>query len=30
MAITGMGYFAGCLDTEGNSFGIFEYNESAK
>ncbi len=30
MSITGMGYFAGCLDTEGNSFGIFEYNESAK
>jgi uncharacterized protein len=30
MAITGTGYFAGCLDTEGNSFGIFEYNASAK
>ena len=30
MAITGIGYFAGCLDTEGNSFGIFEYNASAK
>ena len=30
MAITGMGYFAGCLDTEGNSFGIFEYNQNAK
>jgi uncharacterized protein len=30
MAIPKMGYFAGCLDTEGNSFGIFEYNASAK
>ena len=30
MAIPKMGYFAACLDTEGNSFGIFEYNESAK
>jgi uncharacterized protein len=30
MAIPKMGYFAGCLDTEDNSFGIFEYNASAK
>jgi predicted enzyme related to lactoylglutathione lyase len=30
MAIPKMGYFAGCLDTEDNSFGIFEYNTSAK
>jgi uncharacterized protein len=30
MAIPKMGYFAGCLDTEGNSFGIFEYNASVK
>jgi predicted enzyme related to lactoylglutathione lyase len=29
MSIPGMGYFAGCLDTEGNNYGIFEYNESA-
>jgi len=25
-----MGYFAVCQDTEGNSFGIWEQNESAK
>lgn len=30
MAITRMGYFAVGHDTENNSFGIFEYNKSAK
>jgi uncharacterized protein len=30
MAVPGMGYIAICLDTENNTFGIFEYNESAK
>ena len=30
MAVPGMGYLAICLDTEKNTFGIFEYNESAK
>ena len=30
MASQKTGYFAGCLNTEGNSFGIFEYNASAK
>ncbi|HEY9385724.1 MAG TPA: hypothetical protein VIP70_01685 [Nitrososphaeraceae archaeon] len=29
IAIPKMGYFAGCLDTKGNSFGVFEYNASA-
>jgi uncharacterized protein len=29
IAIPKMGYFAGCLDTESNSFGIFGYNASA-
>ncbi len=30
MAVPGMGYFAACNDTENNSFGIWESNESAK
>jgi predicted enzyme related to lactoylglutathione lyase len=30
MAVPGMGYFAVCHDTENNSFGIWESNESAK
>ena len=30
MAVPGMGYFATCHDTENNSFGIWESNESAK
>jgi uncharacterized protein len=29
-AVPGMGYFAICLDTENNSFAIWESNESAK
>src|SRR5262249_2114827 len=29
-AVPPMGYFARCQDTEGNSFGIWEHNESAK
>ena len=29
-AVPGMGYYAVCVDTENNSFGIFESNESAK
>ncbi len=29
-AIPGMGYFAICLDTEKNTFGIWENNENAK
>ena len=29
-AVPGMGYFAICLDTENNSFSIWESNESAK
>jgi uncharacterized protein len=29
-AVPGMGYYAVCLDTENNSFGIFEPNETAK
>jgi predicted enzyme related to lactoylglutathione lyase len=29
MAVPGMGYFAVCHDTENNSFGIWESNESA-
>jgi uncharacterized protein len=29
-AVPGMGYFALCLDTENNAFGIWETNESAK
>ena len=29
-AVRGMGYYAVCVDTENNSFGIFESNESAK
>ncbi len=30
MAVPGMGYFAVCHDTENNSFGIWESNDSAK
>jgi predicted enzyme related to lactoylglutathione lyase len=30
MAVPGMGYFAVCHDTENNSFGIWESDESAK
>ncbi len=30
IAVPGMGYLAVCLDTENNSFGIWESNESAK
>ena len=30
MAVPGMGYMAYCLDTENNSFGIWEFNEGAK
>jgi uncharacterized protein len=30
MAVPRMGYFAVCHDTENNSFGIWESNESAK
>jgi uncharacterized protein len=30
MAVPEMGYFAVCHDTENNSFGIWESNESAK
>jgi uncharacterized protein len=29
-AVPGMGYYAVCVDTENNCFGIFESNESAK
>jgi uncharacterized protein len=29
-AVPGMGYYAVCLDTENNSFGIFEPNETVK
>ena len=29
-AVPGMGYYAVCLDTENNSFGIFESSESVK
>jgi predicted enzyme related to lactoylglutathione lyase len=29
-AVPSMGYFAVCLDTENNSFAIWESNESAK
>lgn len=30
MSVPGMGYLAYCLETENNSFGIWETNESAK
>lgn len=30
MAVPGMGYFAICLDTENNAFGIWESNKEAK
>ena len=29
-AVPGMGYYAVCIDTENNSFGIFESNQKAK
>ena len=29
-AVPGMGYFAICLDTEGNTFALWEMNEQAK
>ena len=29
-AVPGMGYYAVCLDTENNSFGIFEPDQTAK
>lgn len=29
-AVPGMGYFALCLDTEGNTFALWEMNERAK
>jgi predicted enzyme related to lactoylglutathione lyase len=28
--VPGMGYFAGCLDTKGNRFGIWETDSTAK
>ena len=30
MAVPGMDYFAICLDTENNAFGLWETNENAK
>jgi len=30
MAILGVGYFAQCLDTEGNVFGIIQMDQNAK
>ncbi len=30
MAVPGMGYFAVCMDTEENVFGLWECDESAK
>lgn len=30
MAILGVGYFAQCLDTEGNTFGIIQMDQNAK
>jgi predicted enzyme related to lactoylglutathione lyase len=30
MPVPGMGYFAVCTDTENNSFGIFELDQTAK
>lgn len=30
MAIQGVGYFAQCLDTEGNCFGIIQMDQNAK
>jgi len=30
MAIPGVGYFAQCLDTEGNCFGIIQMDQNAK
>jgi len=30
MAIQGVGYFAQCLDTEGNVFGIIQMDQNAK
>ena len=30
MAVTGMGWWAGCVDTEGNYFGIWQEDPQAK
>ena len=30
MSVTGMGYLANCMDTEGNVFGLWEENAGAK
>lgn len=30
MAVSGRGYLANCLDTEGNAFGLWEENADAK
>jgi len=30
MPVPGMGYLANCMDTEGNSFGLWEENKEAK
>jgi len=30
MPVPGIGYMATCIDTEGNSFGLFEENKEAK
>jgi predicted enzyme related to lactoylglutathione lyase len=30
MAIPGVGYFAMCQDTEGTTFGIMQFDETAK
>ncbi len=30
MAVPGMGYFAVCMDTEGNAFGLWESDERSK
>lgn len=30
MAILGVGYFAQCMDTEGNVFGIIQFDQTAK
>ncbi len=30
MAVPGMGYLASCIDTEGNTFGLWEENTQAQ
>ena len=30
MAVPGMGYLASCIDTEGNTFGLWEENHQAQ